>query len=70
MSYSLKSLKGVYIREYIGDYYRGYYTSSLDYSSCSVATTCLLVTGVSGRLGKSGNNWRAFPERPWEAPKP
>ena len=24
MSYSLNSLKGAYIRDYIGDYYRGY----------------------------------------------
>ena len=37
VSYSLKSLKGVYIRDYIGDCYRGLLikgdTSNLDYAS-------------------------------------
>ena len=36
VSYSLNSLKGGFIGEYIGDYYRGIKggTRSLDYSSC------------------------------------
>ena len=35
MSYGLNSLKGAYIRDYMGDYYRAYQgdTRSLDYSS-------------------------------------